>query len=101
MLKMLAFGTMAWNLWTRCFELVKLKRKDLMIASMPIHDVLMKYLEDQALSSSDRLVSFEIFLSNQKGWQQCVDKGKETDLRCQSALFKLLIIHALADSGSR
>jgi hypothetical protein len=91
MLKMLAFSTVAWNLWTRCFELVKLKWKDLTITPMPIHDVLMKYLGDQGLSSSDRLVSFEIFLSNRKGWQQRVDKGKETDLRCQSASFKLLI----------
>jgi hypothetical protein len=91
MLEMLAFSTVAWNLWTRCFELVKLKWKDLTIAPMPVHDVLMKYLGHQGLSSSDRLVSFEIFLSNQKGWQQRVDKGKETDLRCKSASFKLLV----------
>ncbi|KIK73848.1 hypothetical protein PAXRUDRAFT_20439 [Paxillus rubicundulus Ve08.2h10] len=52
MLEMLTFSTAAWNLWTRCFELVKLKRKDLTIAA------------------------------TSKGWQQHVDKGKETDLRC-------------------
>jgi hypothetical protein len=86
MLEMLAFSTTAWNLWTRCFELVKLKRKDLTIAAMPVHDVLVKYLQHQSLSASDRLVNFEIFLSNRKGWQQRVDKGKEADLRSQSAL---------------
>ncbi|KIK72296.1 hypothetical protein PAXRUDRAFT_799465 [Paxillus rubicundulus Ve08.2h10] len=80
MLEMLAFSTAAWNLWTRCFELVKLKQKDLTIAAMSVHDVLMKYLGHQDLSASDQLVNFEIFLSNRKGWQQHVDKGKETDL---------------------
>jgi len=82
---MLAFSMAAWNLWTRCFELVKLKWKDFTITVIPVHDVLTKYLGHQALSASDRLVSFEIFLSNQKGWQQHVDKGKESNLRCQSA----------------
>ncbi|KIL00306.1 hypothetical protein PAXRUDRAFT_770033, partial [Paxillus rubicundulus Ve08.2h10] len=82
MLEMLAFSTAAWNLWTRCFELVKLKQKDLTIATTSVHDVLVKYLGHQDLSASDRLVNFKIFLLNWKGWQQRVDKGKETDLLC-------------------
>ncbi|KIK92541.1 hypothetical protein PAXRUDRAFT_792387 [Paxillus rubicundulus Ve08.2h10] len=69
-LEMLTFSTAAWNLWTRCFELVKLKQKDLTIAATSVHNILVKYLGHQDLSASDRLVNFEVFLSNRKGWQQ-------------------------------
>ncbi|KAG1885796.1 hypothetical protein F4604DRAFT_1573111 [Suillus subluteus] len=65
-----AFSTTAWNLWTRCFELIKLKRKDLTIDP------------SEPLSTKDLHARFEVFLSNRKGWQRKVDKGlKEADLR--------------------
>ncbi|KIK36351.1 hypothetical protein CY34DRAFT_26368 [Suillus luteus UH-Slu-Lm8-n1] len=59
----MAFSTTAWNLWTRCFELIKLKRKDLTID------------HSETLSAKDLHAHFKIFLSNRKGWQRKVDKG--------------------------
>ncbi|KAG1840392.1 hypothetical protein F4604DRAFT_1598900 [Suillus subluteus] len=64
-----AFSTTAWNLWTRCSELIKLKRKDLTIDPSEVNMAFGKYLYNEPLS-------------NRKGWQRKVDKGlKEADLR--------------------
>ncbi|KAG2128935.1 uncharacterized protein EDB93DRAFT_1095770 [Suillus bovinus] len=81
--KQIAFEAGAWMLWTRCFELVKLQRKDISLDTTMLDGVLKAYLENDTstLQSSSQLY-FEIFLSNQKGWQKKVDKGQwEADLR--------------------
>ncbi|KAG1893196.1 uncharacterized protein F5891DRAFT_1196726 [Suillus fuscotomentosus] len=77
----MAFSTTAWNLWTRCFELIKLKRKDLAIDHSEVAAVLNKYLNGETLSAKDLHAHFKVFLSNRKGWQRKVDKGV-SDLRC-------------------
>ncbi|KAG1818073.1 uncharacterized protein BJ212DRAFT_1479903 [Suillus subaureus] len=75
------FSTTAWNLWTRCFELIKLKRKDLTIDPSKVNTAFGKYLYNETLLIKDSHGCFEVFLSNHKGWQQKVDKGlKEADL---------------------
>ncbi|KAG1883365.1 hypothetical protein F4604DRAFT_1920566 [Suillus subluteus] len=77
-----AFSTTAWNLWTRCFELIKLKRKDLTIDPSDVNTAFRKYLYNETLSIKDSHARFKVFLSNRKGWQRKVDKGlKEADLR--------------------
>ncbi|KAG0703100.1 hypothetical protein DFH29DRAFT_998728 [Suillus ampliporus] len=77
-----AFSTTAWNLWTRCFELIKLKRKDLTIDLSEVGVAFGKYLCNKTPSIKDLHAHFEVFLSNRKGWQWKVDKGlKEADLR--------------------
>ncbi|KAG1781061.1 hypothetical protein EV702DRAFT_1193898 [Suillus placidus] len=77
-----AFSTTAWNLWTRCFELIKLKRKDLTIDLSEVGVAFRKYLCNETPSIKDLHAHFEVFLSNRKGWQRKVDKGlKEADPR--------------------
>ncbi|KAG2082120.1 uncharacterized protein F5147DRAFT_660578 [Suillus discolor] len=77
-----AFSTTAWNLWTRCFELIKLKRKDLTIDFFQVGTTFTRYLNGEKLCLKDLHTYFEVFLSNRKGWQRRVDKGtKESDLR--------------------
>ncbi|KAG2041203.1 hypothetical protein BDR03DRAFT_1007530 [Suillus americanus] len=77
-----AFSTTAWNLWTRCFKLIKLKRKDLTIDLSEVNTAFGKYLYNETLSIKDLHACFKVFLSNRKGWQRKVDKGlKEADLR--------------------
>jgi len=79
-----AFSTTAWNLWTRCFELIKLKRKDLTIDLSEVNMAFRKYLYNEPLSMKDLHACFEVFLLNHKKWQQKVDKGlKEADLRSE------------------
>lgn len=79
-----AFSTTAWNLWTRCFELIKLKKKDLTIDLSEVDTAFRKYLYNETLSIKDSHARFEVFLSNRKGWQRKVDKGlKEADLRSE------------------
>ncbi|KAG1845207.1 hypothetical protein F4604DRAFT_1937121 [Suillus subluteus] len=76
-----AFSTTACNLWTRCFELIKLKRKDLTIDLSEVNTAFRKYLYNETLSIKDSHAHFKVFLSNRKGWQWKVDKGlKEADL---------------------
>ncbi|KAG1759372.1 hypothetical protein EDD22DRAFT_849297 [Suillus occidentalis] len=77
----MAFSTTAWNLWTRCFELIKLKRKDLTIDHSEVAVAINKYLNGETLSAKDLHAHFKIFLSNRKGWQRKVDKGV-SDLHC-------------------
>jgi len=68
----------------RCFELIKLKRKELTIDHYEITPVLDKYLNGESLSMKDLHTHFQVFLSNHKGWQRKVDRGvKEADLRCE------------------
>lgn len=103
-LEQIAFGATAWTLWTRkvsghfarddcsglrslshrCFELVKLCRQNVTIFDQAALDrVLKKYLAGEELLLSDRMIAFEIYLTNRKGWQRKVDKGlTEHDLRC-------------------
>jgi len=79
-----AFSTTAWNLWTRCFELIKLKRKDLTIDPSEVNMAFRKYLYNETLSIKDLHARFEVFLLNRKGWQRKVDKGlKEADARSE------------------
>jgi hypothetical protein len=79
-----AFSTTAWNLWTRCFELIKLKRKDLTIDPSEVEMAFSKYLYNETPLIKDLHARFEVFLSNRKGWQRKVDKGlKEADLRSE------------------
>jgi hypothetical protein len=79
-----AFSTTAWNLWTRCFELIKLKRKDLTIDLSKVEMAFSKYLYKEMPSIKDLHACFKVFLLNRKGWQWKVDKGlKEADLRSE------------------
>ncbi|KAG1789049.1 uncharacterized protein HD556DRAFT_1311616 [Suillus plorans] len=67
-----AFSTTTWNLWTRCFELIKLKKKDLTIDPSEVNTAFRKYLYNETLSVKDSHARFE----------RKVDKGlKEADLR--------------------
>jgi integrase len=76
-----AFSTTAWNLWTRCFKLIKLKRKDLTIDLSEVNMAFRKYLYNEPLSMKDLHACFKVFLLNHKKWQQKVDKGlKKADL---------------------
>ncbi|KAL4078905.1 hypothetical protein V8B97DRAFT_2021244 [Scleroderma yunnanense] len=90
-LGLLAFASMAWIIWTRCFELVKLKWEDIQITDMTmVNHVLTKYLrgEQDTLAANERDVYYEIHLRNWKGWQKKVDKGiREIDL--QSNRYKI------------
>ncbi|KAG1723917.1 uncharacterized protein EDB91DRAFT_1063111 [Suillus paluster] len=81
-LKQIAFALNGWTLWTRCFELVKLQRKDISLDTTVLDGVLKTYLANETLTLSERTSNFEIFLANRKGWQKKVDKGQwEADLR--------------------
>ncbi|KAI5982451.1 hypothetical protein EDC04DRAFT_2592774 [Pisolithus marmoratus] len=65
-LQHLACGAIAFTLWTRNYELVKLKRGDINLDKTVI----------------DGVSYFEIHLKNRKGWQRKLDKGmRESDLR--------------------
>ncbi|KAI6016548.1 hypothetical protein EDC04DRAFT_2577386 [Pisolithus marmoratus] len=65
-LQHLACGAIAFTLWTRNYELVKLKRGDINLDKTII----------------DGVSYFEIHLKNRKGWQRKLDKGmRESDLR--------------------
>ncbi|KAL4065526.1 hypothetical protein V8B97DRAFT_2025782 [Scleroderma yunnanense] len=90
-LGLLAFASMAWIIWTRCFELVKLKQEDIQITDVTmVNHVLTKYLrgEQDTLAANERDVYYEIHLRNWKGWQKKVDKGfREIDL--QSNCYKI------------
>ncbi|KAI6029751.1 hypothetical protein BKA83DRAFT_4625377 [Pisolithus microcarpus] len=82
-LQHLACGATAFTLWTRNYELVKLKRRDIYLDKTAVDGVFMKYLqgEEQSLTINDLNVYFEIHLKNRKGWQRKLDKGmKEADL---------------------
>ncbi|KAI6141442.1 hypothetical protein BKA82DRAFT_3986196 [Pisolithus tinctorius] len=69
-LEQLAFASTAWTLWTRCYELIRLKRRHITIDCTMV---------DRTLEKS---VYFEVYLANRKGWQRKVDKGMtEADLR--------------------
>ncbi|KAI6095655.1 hypothetical protein EDD16DRAFT_1719009 [Pisolithus croceorrhizus] len=83
-LQHLACGATAFTLWTRNYELVKLKRRDVNLDRTVVDSVFMKYLkgEEQLLTINDLNVYFEIHLKNRKGWQRKLDKGmKEADLQ--------------------
>ncbi|KAI6019428.1 hypothetical protein BKA83DRAFT_4495450 [Pisolithus microcarpus] len=83
-LQHLACGATAFTLWTRNYELVKLKRGDVHLDKSIIDEVFMKYLQggEQSLTINDLNVYFEIHLKNRKGWQRKLDKGmREVDLR--------------------
>ncbi|KAJ7814603.1 hypothetical protein B0H14DRAFT_2604000 [Mycena olivaceomarginata] len=63
-----AFSSTGWTIWTRNFELIKLKEKDLMFG-----------LED---TQGFNAPYFELRLNNRKGWQRKISKAqKEADLR--------------------
>ncbi|KAG1767407.1 hypothetical protein EDD22DRAFT_819284 [Suillus occidentalis] len=81
-LEQVAFASNGWTLWTRCFELIKLQQKDISLDGTILDGVLKSYLAGEMLTLHERASYFEIFLSNRKGWQKKVDKGKwEADLR--------------------
>ncbi|KAI6111260.1 hypothetical protein F5141DRAFT_1274775 [Pisolithus sp. B1] len=83
-LQHLGCAATAFTLWTRNYELVKLKRGDVNLDRTVVDRVFMKYLkgEEQSLTINDLNVYFEIHLKNRKGWQRKLDKGmKEADLR--------------------
>ncbi|KIK22932.1 hypothetical protein PISMIDRAFT_101590 [Pisolithus microcarpus 441] len=83
-LQHLACGATAFTLWTRNYELVKLKRGDVHLDKSIIDEVFMKYLQggEQSLTINNLNVYFEIHLKNRKGWQRKLDKGmREVDLR--------------------
>ncbi|KAJ7804873.1 hypothetical protein B0H14DRAFT_3773409 [Mycena olivaceomarginata] len=63
-----AFSSTGWTIWTRNFELIKLKEKDLTFG-----------LED---TQGFNAPYFELRLNNRKGWQRKISKAqKEADLR--------------------
>ncbi|KAG1870629.1 hypothetical protein DFJ58DRAFT_652909 [Suillus subalutaceus] len=81
-LEQVVFASNGWTLWTRCFELIKLQRKDISLDATILDGLLKSYLAGETLTLHERASHFEIFLSNRKGWQKKVDKGKwEADLR--------------------
>ncbi|KAG1845309.1 hypothetical protein DFJ58DRAFT_730899 [Suillus subalutaceus] len=81
-LEQVVFASNGWTLWTRCFELIKLQRKDISLDATILDSLLKSYLAGEMLTLHERASHFEIFLSNRKGWQKKVDKGKwEADLR--------------------
>ncbi|KAG1723135.1 uncharacterized protein EDB91DRAFT_1087922 [Suillus paluster] len=93
-LEQVTFASNGWTLWTRCFELVKLKgyltchyfgwlqRKDISLDTTILDGVLGVYLANETLTLSKCTSYFEIFLAHRKGWQKKVDKGQwEADLR--------------------
>ncbi|KAL4074551.1 hypothetical protein V8B97DRAFT_2022770 [Scleroderma yunnanense] len=62
-----------WIIWTRCFELVKLKQEDIQIMDVTlVNHVLTKYLRGKqgTLITNERDIYYEIHLRNQKGWQK-------------------------------
>ncbi|KIM42896.1 hypothetical protein M413DRAFT_70267 [Hebeloma cylindrosporum] len=62
------FSSTAWTIWSRCFELVKLRKKDLMI--------------DQENPRSFGLKYHALHLLDRKGWQSKASKHeRELDLR--------------------
>ncbi|KAI6138555.1 hypothetical protein BKA82DRAFT_3989880 [Pisolithus tinctorius] len=66
-LEHLAFSAIAFTLWTRNYELLKLKRRDVKLDKTVI---------------DGRNAYLEIHLKNRKGWQRKLDKGmREADLR--------------------
>ncbi|KAG1858189.1 hypothetical protein F4604DRAFT_1685051 [Suillus subluteus] len=66
-LKQITFASNGWTLWTRCFELVKLQRKDISLDTTVFDGVLKMYLANETLTLR---------------WQKKVDKGQwEADLR--------------------
>jgi len=70
---------------------VKLKCGDVTTDDMDaVNGVFLKYLrgEEQSLTINDLNVYFEIYLSNQKGWQRKSDKGgRDIHQRSASACF--------------
>ncbi|KAG2133337.1 hypothetical protein DEU56DRAFT_738972 [Suillus clintonianus] len=81
-LEQVTFASNGWTLWTRCFELVKLQRKDISLDTTILDGVLGMYLANETLTLSKCTSYFEIFLAHRKGWQKKVDKGQwEADLR--------------------
>ncbi|KAJ7496322.1 hypothetical protein B0H11DRAFT_1715957 [Mycena galericulata] len=63
-----AFSSTGWTIWTRNFELIKLKEKDLSFD-----------LEDPQAFNTPYI---ELRLNNRKGWQRKINKAqKEADLR--------------------
>ncbi|KAG1718424.1 uncharacterized protein EDB91DRAFT_1066652 [Suillus paluster] len=81
-LEQVTFASNGWTLWTRCFELVKLQRKDISLDTTILDGVLGVYLANETLTLSKCTSYFEIFLAHRKGWQKKVDKGQwEADLR--------------------
>ncbi|KAL4075031.1 hypothetical protein V8B97DRAFT_2022618 [Scleroderma yunnanense] len=73
-LGLLAFASTAWIIWTRCFELVKLKWEDIQITDVTmVNHVLTKYLrgKQNTLATNKRDVYHEIHLRNQKDLTSC------------------------------
>ncbi|KAI6002511.1 hypothetical protein EDC04DRAFT_2908510 [Pisolithus marmoratus] len=88
-LEQLACTAVGFMLWTRNYELVKLKRGDIKIDRTAMDGVFLKYLrgEERSLTINELRVYFEVHLRNRKGWQRKLDKGvREIDLRSQSHL---------------
>ncbi|KAI5985968.1 hypothetical protein EDD15DRAFT_2200347 [Pisolithus albus] len=88
-LQHLACGATAFTLWTRNYELVKLRRGDVYLEKTVVDRVFMKYLqgEEHSLTINDLNTYFEIHLKNRKGWQRKLDKGmREADLRCTNGV---------------
>ncbi|KAI6035401.1 hypothetical protein F5J12DRAFT_924235 [Pisolithus orientalis] len=89
-LEHLAFSAVAFTLWMRNYELLKLKRGDVKLDKTVIDGMFMKYLrgEELSLTVSECNAYFEIHLKNRKGWQRKLDKGmREADL--QSNRYKI------------
>ncbi|KAG1832589.1 hypothetical protein DFJ58DRAFT_671092 [Suillus subalutaceus] len=69
-LEQVVFASNGWTLWTRCFELIKLQRKDISLDATILDGLLKSYLAGETLTLHERASHFEIFLSNRKGWQR-------------------------------
>ncbi|KAG6329830.1 hypothetical protein ID866_9259 [Astraeus odoratus] len=106
-LEQLTFSATAWTLWTRNFELIKLKRDDVTIEAdgatkKKINDVLLKYLrgEEHSLTLDEHSVCYEVHLRNRKGWQKKVDHGiKEIDLRRGDYIFPAVGSNGILQPG--
>ncbi|KIN99420.1 hypothetical protein M404DRAFT_30472 [Pisolithus tinctorius Marx 270] len=89
-IEQLACAAVAFTLWTRNYELVRLKHGDIKLDRTAVDNVFLKYLrgEEGSLTINDLGVYFEVHLRNRKGWQRKLDKGmREIDL--QSNCYKV------------
>ncbi|KAI6004429.1 hypothetical protein F5J12DRAFT_783407 [Pisolithus orientalis] len=82
-LEHLAFGTVAFMLWTRNYELLKLKHGDVKLDWTVIDGMFMKYLrgEEVSLTINEHNAYFEIHLKNCNHYKiyPCLDMGKACD----------------------
>ncbi|KAL4065136.1 hypothetical protein J3A83DRAFT_4190563 [Scleroderma citrinum] len=91
-IEQLAFSSVAFTLWTRNYELVKLKCRDIGLDCTAIDGMFLKYLQskERLLTINDLSTYFEVHLRNWKGWQRKLDKGMK-EINLQSNCYKIYL----------